>query len=319
MNPTDLDIREFRQALGSFLTGVTVVTTLNDRSEPVGFTANSFTSVSLDPPLVLVCLAKSSYNCNSFARGSHYAINILSEDQREVSVTFASPVRERFAEIDWHSGPTGSPIINQVAAWLDCTMHEVVDAGDHMIFIGQVVAFDSFSATPLGYLRGNYVRFALEQEAVVAMENPDKQTSVGAIVEHEGRIFLSRNPAGGMQLPIAPRLGNELDQQSLLGQLARMGLKAKVTYLFAVFENNNDKTLSIYYRGQVTDYINTDQGRFYDLADIPFERIADPALCTMLKRYIRERAQDAFGIYVGDERDGAVESISTGRKNGGAP
>ncbi len=304
-----LDIREFRQTLGAFLTGVTVVTTINEQGEPIGFTANSFTSVSLDPPLVLVCLAKTSGNCDSFANSKGYAINILAENQQDVSGTFASPIADRFANVGWDKQETGSPIIDNVAAWLDCSMHEVVDAGDHLIFIGHVQAFGNTTQAPLGYLRGNYVRFALEQEAAMAMENPDQQTSVGAIVEQNESVFLVEKD-GKLQLPQAARLGNELDELSLLGKLNKLGLHTDVNYLFAVYENKKSKELSIYYRGQVADSSQITQGRFYAFDKIPFDRLPDEATQIMLKRYIDEREQDAFGIYVGDEKKGAVEPLA---------
>ena len=304
-----LDIREFRQALGAFMTGVTVVTTINKRGQPIGFTANSFTSVSLDPPLVLVCLAKKSGNCNSFANGKSYAINILAESQEDISGVFASSVADRYAGIDWHTESTGSPILNDVAAWLDCTMHEVVDAGDHLIFIGRVVAFDHSNQSPLGYLRGNYLRFSLGQEAAMAMENPDQKTAVGAFIEKQGEIFLLENEQG-LHLPHAPRLGNDEDEDSLLGTLKSLGLFTDTQYLFAVFENKQSNILSIYYRALVEDISQLTDGKFYPFDQIPFNRVTDDLTKMMLKRYVKERESDAFGIYVGDEEQGAVEPLA---------
>ena len=306
----DVDIREFRQALGAFMTGVTVVTTINEQDEPIGFTANSFTSVSLDPPLVLVCLAKRSGNCDSFAKGKSYAINILAENQEHISGIFASPVADRFAEVDWSKQSTGSPIINNVAAWLDCNMHEVVDAGDHLIFIGEVMAFSHTNRSPLGYLRGNYVRFSLGQQAAKAMENPDQITSVGAFIEKQGEIFLLKGEQG-LHLPHAPRLGNDNDENSLLGTLEKLGLHTDTNYLFAVFENKKTNVLSIYYRALIEDVGVLNNGAFYPFANIPFDQISDELTLMMLKRYIKERESDAFGIYVGDEKKGAIEPLST--------
>ncbi len=309
MNEIKIDIGEFRQALGSFLTGVTVVTTVNDQNHPLGFTANSFTSVSLDPPLVLVCLAKASGLCDSFANSCSFAINILAENQQDISGIFASPIADRYAEIDWRKEATGSPIINNVAAWLDCNMHEVVDAGDHMIFIGEVIAFGNTNTSPLGYLRGNYVRFALEQEAAVAMENPDQKTSVGVIVERKGEILLLEDEEG-LHLPHAPRLGNEQDEDSLLGKLKSLGLLTNAYYLFAVFENSKTNILSIIYRMLTEEISEINSGTFYAFNDIPLEKIPDELTQMMLKRYISERNRDAFGIYVGDQEKGAIEPLA---------
>src|SRR5690606_11932274 len=115
-----LDPRELRNALGGFATGVTVVTAMQDDGTPRGFTANSFTSVSLDPPLVLVCVAKSAGSCALMEASDHMAINILAEDQRDVSRSFASHNGSRFQGVEWWTGASGAPILPGTAAMLDC-------------------------------------------------------------------------------------------------------------------------------------------------------------------------------------------------------
>jgi len=158
-----LDVAELRQTLGSFATGVAVATTLDSTGMPKGFTANSFTSVSLDPPLVLVCVDKAASCYPAFAAASHFGINILCEAQQHVSRTFASKSADKFADMPWISGITGSPIFPDSAAWLDCELHDRVEAGDHLIVIGQVLSFGHSPAKrPLGYHRGSYIAFGLE-------------------------------------------------------------------------------------------------------------------------------------------------------------
>ena len=149
-------IRELRDAFGSFMTGVTVVTTCKDDGTPLGFTANSFASVSLDPALLLVSIAKTSSNYNNFANASHFAINILAEEQKDISNTFARPSDDRFANLAWTKSASHNPIIDQVSAWFDCTTYQVVDAGDHAILIGKVEDFGSAGFAGLGYYRGAY-------------------------------------------------------------------------------------------------------------------------------------------------------------------
>lgn len=150
------DPRALRTAFGSFMTGVTVVTLLDAQGRPLGFTANSFASVSLDPPLLLVCLANTSSNYEAFAKTQKFAINILSQSQVEVSNTFARPGDDRFANVDWQVGPHGSPVLAGVSAWFDCATFKTVDAGDHLILIGEVKGFDCTEAPGLGYARGAY-------------------------------------------------------------------------------------------------------------------------------------------------------------------
>jgi flavin reductase (DIM6/NTAB) family NADH-FMN oxidoreductase RutF len=159
----DLEIAEFRKALGAFVTGVTVVTTMSRDGTPRGVTANSFTSVSLQPPLILVCLAHSAASHQAFTEAEVFAVNILSEEQRLISSKFASSRADKFADLEWHSAVTGSPIIKFSSAWMDCVKHDMVDAGDHTILIGRVKDFGHGPSMPLGYYRGQYVSLSVPQ------------------------------------------------------------------------------------------------------------------------------------------------------------
>jgi flavin reductase (DIM6/NTAB) family NADH-FMN oxidoreductase RutF len=153
----DLDVAEFRKALGAFVTGVTVVTTKSRSGAPRGVTANSFTSVSLNPPLILVCLARSAKSHPVFTETEEFAVSILSKEQRAISSKFASSNPDKFVDVDWHTSVTGSPIIRHSSAWLDCVKHDMVDAGDHTILIGRVRDFGHRPSMPLGYYRGQYI------------------------------------------------------------------------------------------------------------------------------------------------------------------
>jgi flavin-dependent trigonelline monooxygenase, reductase component len=155
-----LDALELRRAFGCFVTGVTVVTAIDGAGRPRGFTANSFTSVSLEPPLVLVCIARTAGSYPLFSTAPHFAINILSEEQRPISSRFASKEVDKFARVEWWAGRTGSPLIAGTVAWLDCQAEQQIDAGDHLILVGRVVDFQHSTQTPLGFCRGNYLRFA---------------------------------------------------------------------------------------------------------------------------------------------------------------
>ena len=310
------EMRNFRQALGSFPTGVTVVTTLDKDSKPIGFTANSFTSVSLEPHLILVCIDKASFNIEAFSKGNHFAVSILSESQHHISNTFALPATDRFDQINWEPKITGSPIINESVAWFDCIKDSFIDAGDHFILIGQVQAFDSSTNTPLVYLRGNYVNLSLEKKMLLAMENEDTKILVGALIEWRKKIFLLKDETDGvLYFPSATRLGTVDDDNSLLGKLQKLQISVTEHYLFSVFENSDDKTSLIYYRAQVEDGSSVTAGQFYEFDTIPFERLADEASRIMLKRYIVERELNAFGIFVGKESEGKVEAITKTNNN----
>ena len=303
--------RNLRQALGSFPTGVTVVSCLDKDNNPLGFTANSFTSVSLDPQLISICIDKESFNIDTFSITEHFAVSILSESQQSISTTFATPNEERFKDIDWRSEDTGSPIISNAVAWFDCKTEQVVDAGDHLILIGKIISFDSSPKTPLMYLRGNYVNLGLEQKMLLAMENENTEIIVGAIIEWRKKVFLLKNTNNGsLYFPSASRLGHIEDKQSLLGVLKNLNISINEHYLFSVFEKAEDKTSLIYYRAQAKEEVTALKDSFYDFDSIPFDKLTDEASRIMLKRYIKERELNAFGIFVGKESEGKVEAIS---------
>ena len=150
------DTRALRDAFGAFMTGVTIVTTRGGDGAPTGLTANSFTSVSLDPPLLLVCVQGRSRTLSSIRESRGFAVNILAEGQETLSNRFARPVDDRFEGVEWSHGPRGGPILPGVCGWFDCALHDEVAAGDHFILIGRVEGFNHRETAPLGYSRGGY-------------------------------------------------------------------------------------------------------------------------------------------------------------------
>lgn len=161
MDTPDIDPQALRRALGNFATGVAVVTTLDAHQRPVGLTVNSFTSVSLSPPLVLFCLARQSSNLAAFEQAGAFAINVLHSGQGELSRRFASPVPDRFAGVDWRPGESGAPLISDAAATFECDHHDTLERGDHMIFLGRVRQFQHAQADePLLYFQGRFRQVA---------------------------------------------------------------------------------------------------------------------------------------------------------------
>ncbi|UEM22765.1 flavin reductase family protein [Skermanella mucosa] len=153
------DRRAFRNALGCFATGITVVTTVSDAGETFGLTANSFSSVSLDPPLVLFCLGRSSNALDVFTTSGRFAVNVLSETQRDLSVRFSTAIGDRWDGVEWEAWETGSPILKGCLASLDCTTESVHDGGDHVILVGRVKRLSSLpDGKPLLYYKGDYAR-----------------------------------------------------------------------------------------------------------------------------------------------------------------
>ena len=136
--PPSFSAREFRDALGMFATGVTIVTARNAQGQPIGLTANSFNSVSLEPPLVLWSLSRAAASMPAFANGSHYAINVLAADQKALAERFASRGIDRFAGVEHRSGISGAPLLEGAAATFECFNRSRYEEGDHVIFVGEV-------------------------------------------------------------------------------------------------------------------------------------------------------------------------------------
>jgi flavin reductase (DIM6/NTAB) family NADH-FMN oxidoreductase RutF len=152
--------RDLRNALGAFPTGVTVITT-RGQTDPYGLTANAFSSVSLDPPLVLVCVIRDSQGSECIRQNGCFAVNILTDGQEAVSRYFASKDRPRgadaLAQVAHRIGVSGSPILDDTVAYVDCRVHESYPAGDHVIFIGEVLALGANAeARPLLFHGGRY-------------------------------------------------------------------------------------------------------------------------------------------------------------------
>lgn len=152
----DNDHRALRDAFGRFTTGVTVLTTREADGAPRGFTANSFSSVSLEPPLVLVCIGNNAHSGPVFCAAPHFAVNVLCADQEGIARLFASHRDDKFAQTEWHSGAHDLPLLPGALATLICARHELVKAGDHVILIGEVLETQVRDAPALGYYRGGF-------------------------------------------------------------------------------------------------------------------------------------------------------------------
>jgi 3-hydroxy-9,10-secoandrosta-1,3,5(10)-triene-9,17-dione monooxygenase reductase component len=151
------EARRFRSALGAFATGVTIVTTRDPAGRDVGLTANSFNSVSLEPPMVLWSLAKSARSLPSFLAANQFAVHVLAADQEELSLRFAARASDKFAGLDLERGPGQLPMLRGCSARFLCRTAFRHEGGDHVIFVGEVEAFDHSDRPPLLFHGGRYV------------------------------------------------------------------------------------------------------------------------------------------------------------------
>lgn len=162
----EADARTLRNLLGQYATGVTVITTRAADGRRVGMTANSFSSVSLEPPLILWSLARSAPSLPDFLAASHFAIHVLGRDQHALSNRFARPAEDKFAGLAHRDGPAGVPLLEGAVATLVCRNRQQYDGGDHLIFIGEIEQFGQEGGAPLLFHAGSYR---------VAMPHPDLQ------------------------------------------------------------------------------------------------------------------------------------------------
>jgi flavin reductase (DIM6/NTAB) family NADH-FMN oxidoreductase RutF len=149
---------EFRRALGHFPSGVTVVTSKCEDGVLRGITVSAFSSLSLDPPLVLICIDKRASLHDHLKEGGHFAVNILAEDQELISRRFASKEVDRFEGLGYREGGTGAPLISGALASMECRIVHSYPGGDHTIVVGEVLATEVGAGGPLAYFRGGYVR-----------------------------------------------------------------------------------------------------------------------------------------------------------------
>lgn len=308
MTGQPLDPRSLRDAFGAFATGVTVVTTMGADGKPLGFTANSFTSVSLDPPLLLVCLAQTSRNFEVMTTAKGFAVNILSDGQKDISNTFARPVEDRFSTVTWQLGPHGSPVFADVSAWFDCSLERVIEAGDHVILLGRVQAFEKSELNGLGYVRGGYFTPALNAKAVSAAS--EGRLHLSAVVERDGQVLLVGE--GGNSLPgCHATSGDPLrDLKTHLEELT--GVSITLGFLYSVYEDKTDGDQHIVYRAFAGEG-EVKCGHFTPPSALAKQSGAGSSgspTADILNRFAAESALGNFSIYVGTETAGRIHTIS---------
>ena len=154
-----LDPRDFRSALGTFATGVTIITAMGSDGKPYGLTCNSFASVSINPPLVLWSLGMYSQGLPVFQNASHFAVNVLGASQQALATRFAKSSVDRFDGVGWKAGLGQAPLLTDSVAWFQCRAANRYYGGDHVIFLGAVEAYAYNRKEPLLFVRGGYGRF----------------------------------------------------------------------------------------------------------------------------------------------------------------
>ncbi|MEO6887182.1 MAG: 3-hydroxy-9,10-secoandrosta-1,3,5(10)-triene-9,17-dione monooxygenase reductase subunit [Jatrophihabitantaceae bacterium] len=166
-----MDPGQFRKALGHFCTGVTVIAAMGENG-PVGFACQSFAALSLEPPLVLFCPGKSSQTWPLIQTTGHFSVNVLAHSQADVSAVFGRSGTDKFSATGWSSAPSGAPVLDGVLTWIDCSIDNVLDGGDHWIVVGRVGALgENDSQRPLLFYRGAYTSTEAPERTPGIMDN----------------------------------------------------------------------------------------------------------------------------------------------------
>jgi flavin reductase (DIM6/NTAB) family NADH-FMN oxidoreductase RutF len=156
MSLTTIEQHHFRRVCSKYATGITILTVLDPLGAPHGMTVNSFTSVSLSPPLVLVCIDRQTPILSHFAPGTRFGVNVLHEEQKDLSTWFARSGHDRFSGMEWYAGETGVPILPGMLATLECEVTQMVEAGDHVVVIGAALHATWRDGQPLVYFNSSY-------------------------------------------------------------------------------------------------------------------------------------------------------------------
>ena len=313
-NPSGIDRDGLRRALGSFLTGVTVVTALDAAGQPRGITANSFTSVSLDPPLVLVCVDRSATSYRTFSDCQGFAVHILAADQRELSATFAGKSPAKFDGLRTRVGRGGAPVLPRCAAWLDCRTERQIIVGDHVLIIGEVLEFGVAEHRPLGYHQGKYV--SLNPEQAVGDTRQGAILEIAWITETNDSAIVLRRDGQGWDLPRTTLTDHGLSDNDLAVAASHsLGMPTEVAFLYAIFDQPGAGALHLAYRIRV-DADSADANvarpgfRCFDAESMPWAVIRDSSTRAMLRRYVTERVGEHFGLYAGSADSGRVATLA---------
>ena len=291
--------QDLRAAFGTFITGVTVVSAVGESGTLAGFTANSYTSVSLQPPLLLVCPAKAMGCFPVFASCSHFAVSILAAEQQQVANVFANSRAPRFAQVDWHRDQFGTPIIAGASASFSCSVQQRVEAGDHVVLIGKVENHQHSDKPALGYAGGNYFSTDLERRSAEFTDS--EKLMLGALIEHQGKVLLQPSVTG-LQPPTWRAQASVGARRVVVDSCHKAGLQVELGATYEIFEHNSNTY--IYYLAQAADGEgSTNLGAYYSYEQLPKLTYTSDALRAMLLRYAAQYQEEgAFQAYLGDNQ-----------------
>lgn len=313
--PSTDDTQSLRRAFGAFATGVTVVATRLPNGESRAFTANSFSSVSMDPPLVLVCLGKFSASLDLFAAAEAFSVSILEQGQRELSNGFAArdPAIKiaTSARLAQHAD---APFVADSLASFICSRHEVVDAGDHVILIGRIESYRTQEGQPLGFFRGGYVGLGPDLQA---LDNLGAQVRVGGVLGHGGKVLLwRRGAADAWEIPSATLRRGERHGHALARIFSTLGgIEVSMSVPYSLFQETGETELSLIFSmecpfelplGRLAD---GSEIALFGVEDAPWTLLSGEMKRSLVQRYLREMRSGLYGVYFDTLDGGSVVAL----------
>lgn len=303
---TDFDARKLRSAFGRFMTGVTVVTSRTQDGTPVGFTANSFTSVSMDPPLLLVCPGRFLSSYRAFAGCERFAVSILAEGQQEAATVFASSKGDRFSQIAHSVDGHGVPLIDGAIAQFSCRTHSATEAGDHLVLIGEVTDFETGEGRGLGYADGAFFSLGLER---AARDPSVRRNMCGVIPRYLDQVLLEPTDQG-FRLPMIETPARMGLRDALAAHLADRRVAADLGPVYSVYEDQSGNTHYAWILADATA-VEASSGLVpVPVGDLPVTRFVSAAMGRMMARYATEAATRDFTLYLGDAEHGDIHTYS---------
>ena len=300
-----LSPKDLRTAFSSYMTGVTVVTAKSPDGTFVGFTANSFTSVSLDPPLLLVCPGNHLNSFSVFESCDTFAVNVLSESQESVSNQFASSKGDRFATTAWQLDKNGCPLIDGCSATFSCRVHSRELMGDHLVLIGEVMEFDSSGLPGLGYCSNGYFTLSKEREANASIAPSGLAGCAGALIEHDGKILLA-NTGERMSVPVIDIADGDGARSTLSAHYQSLGLNITLGPVYSVFDNTAKGRRYTFFTAKAHAGETAGLGEYCDISALSSMEFSDTAQREMARRFLTEYQTKVFGLYLGDAQRGEV-------------
>jgi len=309
MTAPQIDQRALRDALGAFATGVTIVTTRDADGQPRGLTANSFVSISLDPPLVAVSIGYTAQSYAAFRNCEKFAIHVLQEDQLELARRFASRTPDKFAGLEFDATASDVPVLPGCHARFECRNFQTIDLGDHVMLVGEVYDSELADMTPLIFHRGKFVTLSPVKD--VDLGDETARVRVGWLLENaNGEILLEQTADSKWALPsrvVSPNALEARDSESVA--VAGITASYEERLLYSIFPIGPGDRMELVYRAHATDVPEGGSIRAFALEDLPLQNLQRKEEASVFDRFRRERVLGRYGIYAPDSAGGQVAQI----------